>query len=121
MEQTSWMCQYIGKFRRHSLADCSFSYFVVLKVSSLGLLKGKESPGYAVDGTHQFGGISFVSRESGTTKLCSVLTYIELYQYPWLPVSSGNFLHCHCHQYNLLSIDLSLPQKSAHSSCDVAD
>jgi len=52
------------------------------------------------------------------SKLHSV-AYIELYLYPWLPVSPGNFLRCHHHCYYLLSIDLSLPQKSAHSSCDV--
>ena len=48
-------------------------------------------------------------------------TYIELYQYPWLPVSPGKILCRRHHQYtrNLLSINLSLPQKLADSSCDV--
>jgi len=32
-----------------------------------------------------------------------------------------NFLRCRRHRYNLLSIDLSLPQKSARSSRDVMD
>jgi len=45
--------------------------------------------------------------------------YIKLYRYPWLPVSPGILLRCRCHQYNLISIDISLPQKSACSSCDV--
>ena len=65
-------------------------------------------------------GQNFVTGESGTSKLHSVAC-IELYQFPWLPVIPGNFLRCRCNRYNLLSIDLLLPQKSAHSSCDLTD
>jgi len=47
---------------------------VFLKVTSLGLLKWKERPGYAVDGTRQFMGTNFHhQRKSGMSKLHSVL------------------------------------------------
>ena len=90
---TNIMDMSIGKFRRHSLADCLFSYSVFLKVSSLGLLKRKESPGYAVDGTYQFGGISFVTGESRTTKLYSVLT-----------LNCTSIPGCLCHQVTSFAV-----------------
>ena len=52
----------IGKFRRHSLADCPFSYSLYLRVWSLGPLKRKGRPGYAVDGARQFAGTNFCHR-----------------------------------------------------------
>jgi len=96
----------ISKFRRHSRADCPFSYSTLVRVTSFGLLKRKESPGHAVDGARQFVGSNFHHRRVWNE---------------WLPVSPGNLLRCRRHQYNLLSIDLSLPQKLACSSCDVTD
>jgi len=52
----------ICKFRRHSCADRPFSYSVFLRVTSLGQLKWKERPGYAVDGACQFVGTKFHHR-----------------------------------------------------------
>ena len=56
-----------------------------------------------------------ITRQFGISKLHFV-AYIELYR----PLP-GNFIHCRHPRYNLLLIDLSLPQKLARSSCDVAD
>ena len=55
----------------------------------------------------------FATRESGTSKLHSV-AYIELYQYPWLPVhqvtsstvvaiSIISLSICRCHKVSMLS------------------
>ena len=41
------------------------------------------------------------------------LEWVELYRYPCLLVSQGNFIHCHCHQYNLLSNPLLLQSQHA--------
>jgi len=79
----------------------------------------KERPGYAVEGAHQLMGTDAHPRQSGTSKLYFVAS-TELHWHPGLPVSPDSLLRCHCHRYNLLFIDLSLPQKSALSS-DVTD
>ena len=52
----------IGKFRRHSRADRPFSYSVYLRVWSLGPLKRKGRPDYAMDDAHQFAGTNFCHR-----------------------------------------------------------
>ena len=61
----------------------------------------------------------FVTGETGMSP--QLTSYIELYWYPWLSVSPGNLLCCRRYQYNLLYINLSLSQKSAHTTCDVTD
>ena len=62
--------------------------------TSLGLLKWKERPGYAVDGARQLMGTIFITGESGMSSLD--------------PRPN-------------LSIDILLPQKFARSGCDIAD
>jgi len=52
----------IGKFRCHSHADRPFSSSVYLRVGSLGSLKWKGRPGYAVDDACQFAGTKFCHR-----------------------------------------------------------
>ena len=61
-------------------------------------------------------GYKFSSPES--LEQVAFCTYIELYRYPWLPVSPANFLCCRRHQYNL---SIYHTTKSAHSSCDATD
>ena len=66
----------IGKFRHHSCADHPFSY---LRVKSLGQLKQKERPGYAVDGARQFAGTNFHHRSLERVSCILVKTCITGY------------------------------------------
>jgi len=71
---------------------------------SLGLFKRKERLGYALD---SLWGQTFATGESGPSKLHSVV-YIELYQYPWLPVHQVT--SSTVDPISIISINLSLPR-----------